>query len=222
MKKKVLAIIAQTIFLAFSLYSVYALSRIEPGIGFSTATELHTGTYDLYMDGTRDHFFKIWLDTNQILHIVLRVPSEADFDLYLLSPERELIESSDLGRGYYERISYQASSSGYYYIVVVPFLGSSGLYTITLRVEDLPTSTVTTTITEKFPVYETISRPIITVETVTKTVYETVRTTHVEYIERFPWMFLGLMILSVSIIIGLGMVLESLKTIMEKTSQKAS
>lgn len=222
MRIRLSTMIFSIIILASFLSSIYALPEIEPGIGFSTATELKTGTYSFYMEGTRSHFFKVWLNTNQIIHITLRIPPDVDIDMYLVSPEREVIERSMFARGFSERISYLASSQGYYYVVIVPFLGSSGLYTINILVVDPPTRTVTETRTEIVPVYETISKPTFIVNTVTKIVYETVTATHIEYVERFPWIFLGLTILAVSIIISSGMLLGILKSIRDETSQQTS
>ncbi|MCX8193273.1 MAG: PPC domain-containing protein [Nitrososphaeria archaeon] len=222
MKEQILTTILLVSIFAFFLHSTDTTSGVEPGIGFSTATELKEETYSFYMDGTRNHFFKIWLEANQIIHIILRVPADVDLDMYLLSPERDVMERSDFGRGLTERISYQAPYQGYYYIVIVPFLGSKGLYTITLLIDDLPTKTMSITLTETFTVYETISEPTVVVNTVTKTVYETFTTTQIEYIEKFPWVFLGLTIIAISIIVGFRMVLESLKPSREKSSQQSS
>ncbi|GEM_PF-1589974 len=200
-----------TLLIISSVLLIPAVSEVEPGIGFSTATELNSGSYSFYMEGGRNHFFKIWLNVNQILHIIVRVPVDADFDVYLLSPEREVVERSTSARGYPERMSYQASSSGYYYIVVVPYLGSKGTYGMQIAVYSLPTETVTTTSTETIPVYVTLHKPTVVITTITKSVYEVETVREVEYIEKFPWMFLGLVILAASIIVGTGLVTQTIR-----------
>jgi hypothetical protein len=204
-------IVIATLFIISPVFFIPAVSEVEPGIGFSTATELKSGSYSFYMEGGRNHFFKVWLNVNQILHIIVRVPVDADFDVYLLSPEREVVERSTSPRGYPERISYQASSSGYYYIVVVPYLASKGTYGMQIAIYSPPRETVTTTATEAIPVYVTLHKPTVVVTTITKTVYEVETVREVEYIERFPWMFMGLVILAASIIVGTGLIAQTIR-----------
>lgn len=206
-------IIIATSFIISSIFFISAVSAVEPGIGFSTATELKSGSYSFYMEGGRNHFFKVWLNVNQVLHILMRVPLDADFDIYLLSPEREVVERSTSGRGYPERISYQASSSGYYYIIVVPYLESKGAYGMQIAIYSPATETMTITATDTVPVYVTLYKPTVVITTITKTVYEVETVREVEYVERIPWMFLGLVILAASIIIGTGLIAQTIKTI---------
>ncbi len=204
-------------FVALLIFTNPVISEVQPGTGFLTATEIKPGSYDFYMEGGRSHFFKVWLNVGQILHLVLRVPMDADFDVYLLSSEREVIERSLSPRGYTERISYQASFSDYYYIVVVPYFGSRGTYTMQITFYDPPTKTVTTTATETAPVYITIPKPTAIIITVTKTVREVEAIKEVEYVERFPWLFIGLVVLAVSIIISTGLISQSIRTRLEKS-----
>lgn len=216
---KVLVVI---LFLMLLTTLTHVFSEEQPGTGFSTAMELKEGSYSFYMEGARAHFFKIWLDVNQILHITLRVPMYADFDLYLLNPDREVIERSILGRGYVERISYQASSSGYHYIVVTPFPGSRGPYSLQISVHDLPVRTVTVTVTKSIPTYEVIFRPAPMLVTVTKTIYETERTIEVRYVERVPWTMMGLIIIAISIMVSSAAVVRLLKTTRGEVSEHAT
>jgi len=76
-----------------------------------------------------------------------------------------------------------------------------------------PTETVTTTATETIPVYVTLYKPTVVITTITKTVYEVETVREVEYIERFPWMFLGLVILAASIIVGTGLIAQTVRAI---------
>lgn len=207
----IIAVLSIILILLPPMFLTSAVSELEPGIGFSTATELRPGSYSFYMEGGRSHFFKVWLNANQILHIIVRVPADADFDVYLLSPEREVVERSVLARGYPERISYQAPSSGYYYIVVVPYFASKGAYGMQIAIYSPPTKTVTATATETIPVYVTLHKPTVVITTITKTIYEVETVREVEYVERFPWMFLGLVILAASIIIGTGLIAQTIR-----------
>lgn len=198
--------------LVFLMTLIPALSMEQPGTGFSTAMELQEGSYNFYMEGARPHFFKIWLNTNQILHVVLRLPADIDLDLYFLNPEREVVESSTLGRGRAEKISYQASSTGYHYVIVVPYFGARGLYSLQTSIHDPPIKTATTTVTRMISVYEVVSKPVVMVETVTKTIYETEREMEVRYIESMPWTMIGLIILSASIIVSSAIIARLMRT----------
>ena len=210
-------IIVITFFMALLIFTNPVISEVQPGAGFLTATEIKPGSYSFYMEGSRSHFFKVWLNANQILHLVLRVPMDTDLDVYLLNSEREVVERSLSPRGYTERISYQASSSDYYYIIIVPYFGSRGTYEIQLTIYDLPTKTITITATETVPVYVEVSKPTVIITTVTKTVREVETIKGVEYVERFPWLFIGLIVLAVSIIISSGLMSQSIRARMEKT-----
>ena len=206
-----------TFFMAFLIFITPVISQVQPGTGFFTAAEIKPGSYSFHMEGVRSHFFKVWLNVNQILYLVVRVPLDADFDVYLLNSEREVIERSLSPRGYTERISYQASSSDYYYIVVVPYFGSKGTYGMQIAIYDLPAKTITTTATETVPVYVTIQKPTVIITTITKTVHEVKTIREVEYVERFPWIFIGLIVLAVAIIISTGLISQSIRASIEKT-----
>ena len=175
----------------------------EPGTGFATAPLLKEGVYDYHLAAGEVHFFKVWLRTGQSLHVIMRVPADQDFDLYLLSPERDLLDRSVGPRGQVERVSYQASYPGFYYILVHSYGESSGLYTLRIRIIDQPTKTITITLTETIYLTETIRSPIIRLETVTRTVYTTDTEVERIYVERFPWTFVSFVVLGVLIMAGL-------------------
>jgi hypothetical protein len=206
-----------TFFVAFLIFITPVISEIQPGTGFFTAAEIKPGSYSFYMEGGRSHFFKVWLNVNQILYLVVRVPLNTDFDVYLLSSEREVLERSLSPAGYAERISYQASSSDYYYIIVVPYFGSKGTYEMQIAIYDPPAKTITTTITETVPVYVTIPKPTVIITTVTKTAYEVKTIREVEYMERFPWILIGLIVLAVAIILSSGLISQSIRAGIEKS-----
>lgn len=199
------------VFTAFSFATASEL-EVEPGTGYATAPELSPGTYKWYIDAGQRHYFKIWLNAGQTLYIIMRVPILQDMDIFLVSPEREYLEGSTAPAGISERISFQAPYSGYYYIIVSSYFGSRGLYTLTLRVIDLPTKTVTVTETETVLSYETIIKPSITISTVTKTIYETETSLSVIEVERVPWTFIGAAIIAVSIVLGLGLIARAISS----------
>jgi hypothetical protein len=103
--------------------------------------------------------------------------SDVDFDIVVLSPERDLLESGVRPAGFYERISLKAPVTGSYYIVVYPFGTSSGAYTLELSVVDEPKVTATVTVTEfryitvAVPAM-TVTREVVTVRTVAQQVVE--------------------------------------------------
>ena len=193
-----LAVIA----LLASIHIIHAEAP-EPGTGFATAPLLKEGVYNYHLAAGKAHFFKVWLKTGQSLHVIMRVPAGQDFDLYLLSPERDLLDRSFGPRGQVERVSYQASYPGFYYILVSSYGESSGLYTLRIRIIDQPTKTITVTWTETIHLTETISSPILKLETVTRTIHVTKTELETIYVERFPWIFISSVALGVLIMSGL-------------------
>lgn len=207
MKKLTVLVI---IMLLFLLQSVSA-GQPEPGTGFSTAPQLFEGSYTYNLEESEVHFFKVWLDSGQYLHVALRVPRGQDFDLFILSPERELLERSIRPRGVGERVSFQAPYPGYYYILVSSYEGSKGTYTLSVRIISQPTKVITVKVTEEAPIIKVITSPTVIIKTMTKTVHEEETITEVKYIERFPWSFIGLIVMGVIIWLGLIEVAKSFK-----------
>ena len=148
-----------------------------PGTSFATAPELQPGTYSFHLQAGDLHFFRITLKQGQTLFVTLRMASGVDFDIAVLSPERDLLESGVRPAGFYERISLKAPVTGSYYIVVYPFGTSSGSYTLELSVVDEPKVTATVTVTEfryitvAVPAM-TVTREVVTVRTVAQQVVE--------------------------------------------------
>jgi hypothetical protein len=163
---------------ATALFSVAAAAQGPvPGTSFATAPELQPGTYSFHLQAGDLHFFRITLKQGQTLFVTLRMASNVDFDIVVLSPERDLLESGVRPAGFYERISLKAPVTGSYYIVVYPFGTSSGSYTLELSVVDEPKVTATVTVTEfryitvAVPAM-TVTREVVTVRTVAQQVVE--------------------------------------------------
>ena len=148
-----------------------------PGTSFATAQELSPGTYTFHLQPGDLHFFRVTLKQGQTLFVTLRMAADVDFDIAVLSPERDLLESGVRPTGFYERISLKAPVTGSYYIVVYPFGASSGSYTLEVSVVDEPRVTATVTVTEfryltvAVPAV-TVTREVVTVRTVAQQVVE--------------------------------------------------
>jgi hypothetical protein len=184
---------------ATTLISVAAAAQGPvPGTSFATAPELQPGTYSFHLQAGDLHFFRITLKQGQTLFVTLRMASDVDFDIVVLSPERDLLESGVRPAGFYERISLKAPVTGSYYIVVYPFGTSSGSYTLELSVVDEPKVTATVTVTEFR--YITVAVPAMTV---TKEVV-TVRTVAQQVVEdRGPMMNLfGMLTIAVGLVVA--------------------
>jgi hypothetical protein len=184
---------------ATALISVAAAAQGPvPGTSFATAPELQPGTYSFHLQAGDLHFFRITLKQGQTLFVTLRTASGVDFDIAVLSPERDLLESGVRPAGFYERISLKAPVTGSYYIVVYPFGTSSGSYTLELSVVDEPKVTATVTVTEFR--YITVAVPAMTV---TKEVV-TVRTVAQQVVEdRGPMMNLfGMLTIAVGLVVA--------------------
>ncbi len=184
---------------ATALISVAAAAQGPvPGTSFATAPELQPGTYSFHLQAGDLHFFRITLKQGQTLFVTLRMASNVDFDIAVLSPERDLLESGVRPAGFYERISLKAPVTGSYYVVVYPFGRSSGSYTLELSVVDEPKVTATVTVTEFR--YITVAVPAMTV---TKEVV-TVRTVAQQVVEdRGPMMNLfGMLTIAVGLVVA--------------------
>jgi hypothetical protein len=184
---------------ATALISVAAAAQGPvPGTSFATAPELQPGTYSFHLQPGDLHFFRIRLKQGQTLFVTLRMASGVDFDIAVLSPERDLLESGVRPAGFYERISLKAPVTGSYYIVVYPFGTSSGSYTLELSVVDEPKVTATVTVTEfryitvAVPAM-TVTREVVTVRTVAQQVVE----------DRGPMMnFFGMLTIAVGLVVA--------------------
>jgi hypothetical protein len=184
---------------ATALISVAAAAQGPvPGTSFATAPELQPGTYSFHLQAGDLHFFRITLKQGQTLFVTLRMASNVDFDIAVLSPERDLLESGVRPAGFYERISLKAPVTGSYYIVVYPFGTSSGSYTLELSVMDEPKVTATVTVTEfryitvAVPAM-TVTREVVTVRTVAQQVVE----------DRGPMMnFFGMLTIAVGLVVA--------------------
>ncbi|MEM0445634.1 MAG: PPC domain-containing protein [Nitrososphaerota archaeon] len=143
-------LLAQTLILLLALSStqtVFAQVVRAPGTSYSTALELSPGEHSFYLERGDTHYFSVRLDKDDTLFLLLRSAPNQDFDLALISPDRDVIELSVRAAGFTERITYTASSSGLYYIVVFPFGPSTGSYSLMLDVSKPKVNTVTTTVT---------------------------------------------------------------------------
>lgn len=183
----------------------------EPGTGFATALPLTPGVYNFYMEPGGVHFFKVYLEAGQTLHIMMRPPLDQDFDLILLSPERDLIEQSVAPAGTGERVSTQAPYPGYYYVVVYSYAGSAGAYVLRVSILGQPTKTLTVTETATQRVYSYVTKPTVVLRTVTETIYLTRTSVERVYVERVPWLFIGLAVLGILVFAGLAMLSSAVK-----------
>lgn len=177
-----------------------------PGTNFATAAELQPGVYSFHLQPGDLHFFKVTLRQGQTLYVTLRMATDVDFDIAVLSPERDLLESGVRPAGYYERVSVKASTSGSYYIVVYPFGTSTGSYTLEVSVADEPKVVSTVTVTEYRYVTVavpaiTVTREVVTVRTVAQQVVE----------ERGPVLnLLGMLAIAVGLVVASVVVSGSL------------
>ena len=163
---------------ATALLSVAAAAQGPvPGTSFATAPELQPGTYSFHLQAGDLHFFRITLKQGQTLFVTLRMALDVDFDIFVYSPERDLLDWGVRLTGFYERISLKAPVTGSYYIVVFQLGASSGSYTLELSIVDEPKVTATVTVTEfryitvAVPAM-TVTREVMTVRTVAQQVVE--------------------------------------------------
>ncbi len=183
----------------------------EPGTGFATAGELEEGVYTFRMESGGVHFFKVWLETGDTVYVVMNPPINQDFDIYLLTPDRRLIEQSVGPTGVSERVSALAPQAGYYYLVVASFGGSEGLYVLSIRIIKPKVTTVTETVTRTSVKMTVLREPTIIYSTVTETRYATMTVTERVEVERLPWTFIGLVALGVMVLAGLAALSSSIR-----------
>jgi len=150
-----------TILLALTLLVALPPSSLgqqgrAPGTNYSTALELTPGEHSFYLERGDTHYFSIRLEKDDTLYLQMRSALNQDFDMALVSPERDVIELSLRPAGFTERITYTAQSSGLYFIVVFPFGPSSGAYSLLIG----------------------ISKPRVTVQTETVTALAYITVTH--------------------------------------------
>jgi len=163
---------------ATALLSVAAAAQGPvPGTSFATAPELQPGTYSFHLQAGDLHYFRVTLKQGQTLFVTLRMALDVDFDIFVYSPERDLLDWGVRLTGFYERISLKAPVTGSYYIVVFQLGASSGSYTLELSIVDEPKVTATVTVTEfryitvAVPAM-TVTREVMTVRTVAQQVVE--------------------------------------------------
>ena len=183
----------------------------EPGTGFATAGELEEGVYTFRMEVGGIHFFKVWLETGETIYVVMNPPINQDFDVFLLTPDRRLLEQSVAPTGVSERVSALAPQSGYYYVVVTSFGGSEGLYVLNIRVIKPKVMTETETITQTSVKMTVIYKPSIIYSTVTEASYVTVTEVRRVEVERLPWTFMGLVSLGAMILAGFAILSSSIR-----------
>lgn len=191
-----------------------------PGTNYSTALELTPGEHSFYLERGDTHYLSIRLEKDDTLFLQLKSAPNQDFDMALVSPDRDVIELSVRAAGFTERITYTAVSSGLYYIVVFPFGPSSGAYSLLIGVSKPRVSTVTTTVTSVS--YVTVTqrelRDIFVV--VTRESYRTITQTREIRIgpdyELLGWSVLSLSIIAVAALIRDGLIKTRLRQEPEK------
>lgn len=194
------ATLAMLAALALLLQAGTAYAEGEPGNGFSTALEVTEGEHSFYMAAGDFHFFKVMLNAGEVLVVTLRMPLREDFDIFLLGPARDFLEGGTKPAGLMERVSVLASTTGYYYIVVSSFGGSSGVYTMTIDIIEPKVVEVTTTktLTET----TTFTEVSYSVYTVTATVERQVTVTETvdRRVETIPWSMLGFLAIALAVV----------------------
>lgn len=100
-------------------------------------------TYLAYISDKNDlDFFYLEIDAPQIVNLALTdMPPDADYDLYLVTGEEDLLAESASSGQTDERIEYTTSSVGVFYVLVLPFHNFSGTEPYTLRLELQPVPT---------------------------------------------------------------------------------
>jgi hypothetical protein len=139
-----LAVYALLLALLFAQPSLGQAAR-TPGTSYANALELGIGEHSFSMERGDTHYFYVRLEKEDLLYLSLRSAPQLDFDVALVSPDREVLELSLRPAGIAERIAFRAFSSGDYYIVVFPFGGSTGSYSLQIEVAKPRTTTLTTT-----------------------------------------------------------------------------
>ncbi|GBC71666.1 hypothetical protein HRbin02_01451 [Candidatus Calditenuaceae archaeon HR02] len=180
-----------------------------PGTSYSTALELGVGEHSFYLERGDTHYFSVRLEKDDTLYLQLRSAPNQDFDMALISPDRDIIELSIRATGFTERITYTASSSGLYYIVVFPFGASSGAYSLLIEISKPRVTTVTSIVTVASYVTLTQRELRDVVIVMTRESYRTVTVTSQEVIGRglevLGWSILSLAIIAVAVLIRDGL-----------------
>jgi hypothetical protein len=99
--------------------------------------------YEGYISGKNDaDFFYLEIDSPRIVRLSLTdMPSDADYDLYLVTGEEDILsESANSGQAE-EHIEFTTSSVGVFYVLVLPFHNFSGTESYTLKLELSPVPT---------------------------------------------------------------------------------
>lgn len=178
-----------------------AEGSIQPGVNYSTATLLEPGTYSFSIQPGDTHYFRVDLEEGETIFITLRMPRTVDFDIALVSPERDTIDIGVKGAGLTERIAYMAVRSGPHYIVVFPFGDSEGLYDLIISKKGPPTQTLTATVTETSMLTVTQYRYVEVPVTVTSEHIRTV-TAREPIDQQAPWSALGMAAIAIALVAG--------------------
>lgn len=75
-------------------------------------------------------FYKIWLEKGESISVTLSPSAFFDIDLYVYNPDKNLISRSCNRGTIPEKIDFTADKSGFWFIQIVYFQGSSGTYTL--------------------------------------------------------------------------------------------
>ncbi|MEM0482346.1 MAG: PPC domain-containing protein [Nitrososphaerota archaeon] len=205
-------IIARLILVLLLLPAPAALAQEErvPGTSYSTALELGPGEHSFYLERGDVHYFSVRLEKDDTLYLQLRSALDQDFDMALISPDREIIELSVRAAGFSERITYTASSSGLYFVVVFPFGASSGAYSLLIGISKPRVTTVTSTVTVVSYVTLTQKELRDVVIALTRESFRTVTVTSQQVFGRgmeiLGWSVLSLAIIAVAVLIRDGLV----------------
>jgi hypothetical protein len=102
----------------------------DAGDSFAQALTISAGTGTGYVDLTdTEDYFKIGAAQGSTISATLTPPSGSDFDLYLYDTNQSEVDSSILGSGQTDTVSYDATSTGDHYVRVLRYSGS-GTYTL--------------------------------------------------------------------------------------------
>jgi hypothetical protein len=113
----------------------------DAGNSFETARTISFGNHTAFIHWGDDpeDYYKIWLDTNQVINIQLSMPRPSAglcLDLYLYSPDGILVANSSSRKpDSIEQITYIINQSGNWYIQVLdPYAGYT-LYALSIEAE---------------------------------------------------------------------------------------
>jgi len=99
--------------------------------------------YQAYIRDRDDtDFFYFEIEVPKTVNIALtEIPAGADYDLYLVTGEEDVLSSSSNSGAEEERIEYTTSSVGVFYLLILPFHNFSETESYTLRLELSPAPT---------------------------------------------------------------------------------